>query len=155
MKLLASKSSQKGSRFEYKVRDILREFTGCDWDRSPMSGAGKIKGDLYCANNQYFYCFECKSYADSPIQDNLLTAKSNNLYDWWEQAEREAKQANRKPAVVFKKDRGKILVAVPEYHTLPNYLKLKTDLIPGEETSLYIYEFEEWLKAVGKKGISI
>lgn len=151
---MASKQSQKGSRFEYKVRDILREFTGSQWERSPHSGAGAIKGDLYCPNNQYFYCFECKSYADSPIQDNLLTAKSNNLYLWWEQAAREAKQANRKPAVIFKKDRGKILIALPEYHTIPNHIKVKTNFIDGEDY-LYIYEFEAWLEAVGKEGISI
>ena len=152
---MASKQAQKGSRFEYKVRDILREFTGCEWDRSPHSGAGKIKGDLYCANNQYFYCFELKSYADSPIQDNLLTAKSNNIYMWWEQTEREAKQANRKPGLIFKKDRGKTLIAVPEKCYSLNYIKLKTDLIPGDAASLYIYEIEDWMKYVGKEAISI
>lgn len=151
---MASKAAQKGSRFEYKVRDILREFTGSDWERSPHSGAGKIKGDLYCPNSQYFYCFELKHYKDCPIQSNLLTAKSNDLYMWWEQTAREAEQAKRKPALVFKKDRGKVLIAVPEYHTLPNHIKLKTDLIPGDTSSLYVYLFEDWLEAVGKTGIS-
>lgn len=152
---MASKQAQKGSRFEYKVRDILREFTGCEWDRSPHSGAGKIKGDLYCANHQYFYCFELKSYAESPTIDNIITAKSNMIYIWWEQAQREAKQSNRKPGLIFKKDRGKTLIAVPEEHEDLNYFKLKTDHIPGDEISLCVYELEEWLNHVGKEALSI
>ena len=151
---MASKSAQKGSRFEYKIRDELREFTGCEWDRSPMSGAGKIKGDLYCANNQYFYLFELKSYKDSPVQDNLLTAKSNNIYLWWEQTEREGKQANRIPALVFKKDRGKTLIIVREHHIGLDLLKIDTEHVPNGG-AIYMYEFGPWMEYVGKEAISI
>ena len=112
---MASKQSAKGARFEYFVRDMLTEKTGVKWDRVPMSGAGSMKGDLYCLTNHYYYCFECKSFKDTVIQENLLSAKSNNIFGWWEQTVREAEQMNRKPALVFKKDRGKPLIAVEEH----------------------------------------
>jgi len=41
-------SRAKGARGEYLVRDILREFTGHQFERVPSSGALEyLKGDLY------------------------------------------------------------------------------------------------------------
>ena len=142
---MSSKQSAKGSRFEYKIRDLLTDYTGVKWDRVPMSGAGAMKGDLYCLTNHYYYCFECKSFKDTVIQENLLSAKSNNIYQWWTQTVREAKQMSRKPALVFKKDRGKPLILVEEDHSNLNRLGLHNTL--GEEPiNGYIYLFEEWLQ---------
>lgn len=142
--MATNKSAAKGTRFEYKVRDMLTKKTGVAWDRVPMSGAGSMKGDLYCKSNHYFYCIECKSFKDSVIQENLLNAKSNNLYPWWQQTMREAKEMNRKPALVFKKDRGKLLIAVLEVIPELNRLSLSSDL--GEEyVDVSIYLFEDWL----------
>ena len=149
---MASKQAAKGSRFEYKIRDLLRAKTGTQWERTPLSGGGTLKGDLYCVNANYYYCFECKSFADTVIQENLLSAKSNNIYGWWEQCVREAKQMNRKPALVFKKDRGKPLIAVEELYPI-NTLRLTSDL--GEEViDFSIYLFEDWLKIKESKEIS-
>lgn len=141
---MSSKQTQKGSRLEYKVRDLLTEKTGAKWDRTPQSGAGVIKGDLFCATRHYYHSFECKNFADSVIMENLLTAKSNNLYGWWTQAVREAEHMNKIPAVVFKKDRGKILIALAEEIEELDYLKVYTT-ITGELVDLYIYHFEDWL----------
>ena len=141
---MSSKQSQKGSRFEYKIRDMLTERTGVKWDRVPMSGAGSMKGDLYCLTNHYYYCFECKSFKDTVIQENLLSAKSNNFYGWWDQATREAEEMNRKPALVFKKDRGKPLIAVVEEIKELNRFSLTSDL--GDTyVDVFIYLFEDWL----------
>lgn len=143
---MTNKSAAKGSRFEYAIRDKLKEKTGVAWERVPMSGAGTMKGDLYCPTNHYYYCFECKSFADSVIQENLLTAKSNNFYSWWDQATREAQQMNRKPALVFKKDRGKPLIAVVEEIKGLNRFSLSSNL--GETyVDVYIYLFDDWLDA--------
>jgi hypothetical protein len=142
--LATNKSAAKGTRFEYVIRNKLAEKTGVAWDRVPMSGAGSMKGDLYCKSHHYFYCFECKSFKDSVIQENLLNAKSNNLYPWWQQTLREAKEMNRKPALVFKKDRGKHLIAVLEVIPELNRLSLSSDL--GEEfVDVSIYLFDDWL----------
>jgi hypothetical protein len=139
---MGSKQSAKGSRFEYLVRDMLTEKTGVKWDRVPMSGAGSMKGDLYCLTNHYYYCFECKSFKDTVVQENLLSAKSNNIFGWWEQTEREAGQMNRKPALVFKKDRGKPIVAVGEYHESLNHFKINS----FNMKDVYLYLFSEWLE---------
>lgn len=137
---MSSKQSQKGSRFEYLVRDKLSKKTGTSWERVPASGAGTLKGDLYCPTNHYYYCFECKSYKDGVIQENLLSAKSNNLYAWWEQTTAQAEAMNRKPALVFKKDRGKHLILVEEYHEEINSICLEAFGVVG-----FIYLFDEWL----------
>lgn len=142
---MANKNAQKGTRFEYLIRDKLSKKTGVAWDRVPQSGAGTMKGDLYCKSHHYFYCFECKSFKDSVIQENLLNAKSNNLYSWWSQTVREAREMNRKPALVFKKDRGKHLIAVLEVIPELNSLSLNSNL--GEEfVDVHIYLFDEWLE---------
>lgn len=141
---MANKNAEKGTRFEYLIRDKLSKKTGVTWDRVPQSGAGTMKGDLYCKSNHYFYCIECKSFKDSVIQENLLNAKSNNLYMWWAQAVREAKEMNRKPALVFKKDRGKHLIAVVEEIPELNRLSL-TSSLGSEFVDVCIYLFDEWL----------
>lgn len=123
---------------------MLSEKTGVKWDRVPMSGAGSMKGDLYCLKHHYYYCFECKSYKDTIIKENLLTAKSNNFYSWWEQTVREAEEMNRIPGLVFKMDRGKPLIAVTEDIPTLNSFSLNTD-IAGEQVCVNIYMFEHWL----------
>ena len=148
---MSSKQSQKGTRFEYKIRDMLTDKTGVKWDRVPMSGAGSMKGDLYCLTNHYFYCFECKSFKDTVIQENLLNAKSNNFYGWWEQTVREAAEMNRKPALAFKKDRGKPLVAVLEKDCNSEVLKLGHFVVATEWTNgdrVAIFLFEDWLNVI-------
>ncbi len=141
---MSSKQTQKGSRFEYLIRDKLRAKTGQQWERTPLSGGGVIKGDLFCPKSNYHYCFECKSFKDTVIQENLLNAKSNNIYGWWEQCVREAKEMNRTPALVFKKDRGKPLIAVEE--DLPiNTIRLTSDLC-GDIIDISIYLFDDWLE---------
>jgi len=139
---MASKQSAKGARFEYSVRDMLTEKTGVKWDRVPLSGAGTMKGDLYCLTNHYYYCFECKSFKDTVIQENLLSAKSNNIFSWWEQTLREAKEMNRKPALVFKKDRGKPIIAVEE--DIEGINKFSITAFGMEGVNLYL--FTDWLE---------
>lgn len=139
---MSSKQAQKGSRFEYSVRDLLTAKTGVKWERVPASGAGTLKGDLYCPTNHFYYCIECKSYKDSSIKENLLSAKSNNLFSWWQQCTTQAKAMNRKPALVFKKDRGKPLIAVQE--DIEGLNKFNISCFDMDAT---IYLFEDWLEA--------
>jgi len=143
---MSSKQAQKGTRFETVIRDLLTAHTGAKWDRVPLSGAGAIKGDLMCITHFYYYCFECKSYADSVIQDNLLTAKSNNFYDWWAQCANQALAMKKHPALVFKKDRGKAFIAVVEEIPNLNRIAITTDIV-GSLVDVNIYLFEDWLKS--------
>ena len=80
------------------------------------------------------------------MQENILSAKSNNLYGWWDQTTREAEQMKRKPALVFKKDRGKPIIMVEEIIETLTRFTLNSNL--GEtpiNASLYL--FEDWLRA--------
>lgn len=140
---MASKQAEKGTRFEFLIRNMLTEKTGAKWDRVPLSGAGSIKGDLMCVTNFYYYCFECKSYADSVIQENLLTAKSNNLYSWWEQCRVQAAAMKKQPALVFKKDRGKPYIAVLDVIPELNRLTITTEFDQFVDVNIYL--FEDWL----------
>lgn len=105
----------KGSRAESVIRDTLKKLTGLKWERTPGSGAldpkHKLKGDLYVVNAENIYCVECKHYADDHLTSKVLTDKSPQLLEWWNQAVRQGKQVERKPLLIFKFDRSKIFVA--------------------------------------------
>ena len=140
-------SRAKGRTAEYKVRDILRKYTELDnWERVPLSGAGHIKGDIYLSNSFNYYCIEVKSYKEDQIHSNLLNNSVSQLEKFWKQAKREAKEMRAVPLLVFKKDRGKWLVAVEKGELIIPELTFT----PDDETHLFIYLFEEWLTTQGK-----
>jgi hypothetical protein len=139
---MASKQSAKGSRFEYAIRDTLTEKTGKKWERTPQSGGGVIKGDLFVKSGKYNFCFECKSYAEDHITSLLLHSKNPQLLKWWVQAEREAGEMERTPAVIFKKDRGKAIIMLAEkYENTEIELAYKYN---GYQ--FYLYNFDEWIE---------
>jgi Holliday junction resolvase len=136
-------SRVKGRTAEYKVRDVLRKYTGFEnWERVPLSGAGHIKGDVYLSNSFNYYCIEVKSYKDDQIHSNLLNDSKSQLEKFWEQADREAKEMKAVPILVFKKDRGKWLIATEVGEMITPELIFTVD----EDTQLYIYLFDNWLK---------
>jgi Holliday junction resolvase len=141
-------SRAKGRTAEYKVRDILREYTGLkNWERVPLSGAGHIKGDVYLSNSFNYYCIEVKSYKDDQVHSNLLNSSKSQLEKFWDQASREAKEMDSIPILVFKKNRGKWLVAVEKGELITPELTFS----PNSITQLFIYLFEDWLKTQKKE----
>jgi len=106
-------SRAKGARGEYTVRDILRSYTGLQFERVPMSGALEyLKGDLYVPNRNNRFCIEVKNYADSPLNDKLFTQeKTNNLVRWWIKICSQARNSKQEPLLFFKYDRSKVFVA--------------------------------------------
>ncbi len=109
-------SRAKGARGEYLVRDILREFTGHQFERVPSSGALEyLKGDLYVPHAKNKYCIEVKNYESSPLSDKIFTApKTNNLIKWWTKLERQADQGDQKPLLFFKYNRSPVFVVTEE-----------------------------------------
>ena len=105
-------SRAKGARGEYLVRDILREFTGHQFERVPSSGALEyLKGDLYVPHAKNKYCIEVKNYEASPLSDKIFTApKTNNLIKWWNKLEKQADQGDQKPLLFFKYNRSPVFV---------------------------------------------
>lgn len=146
-------SRAKGARAEYGVRDALREYTGLAWDRVPGSGgfgaSHGLKGDIYLptpTGKISAFTIEVKHYKDDVISSNLFNVTVSQLEKFWEQTVRESQQMNAKPMLVFKKDRGKWLVALNE-EDLPEAFVPKVRLhFDKEETNIVIFLFEELLK---------
>ena len=112
-------SKEKGARAETGARDILRKYTGLNWERVPLSGAldpkHGLKSDLYVPNANNLFCVEVKHYADDHLNSSILTSKNPQLIQFWEQTIREAVQVNKEPILIFKHDRSKFFVAFKEF----------------------------------------
>ena len=136
---MANKSKEKGTRAEYKIRDLLRQKTGLDWQRVPMSGAGHTKGDLYVPNEKNLYCIECKSYKEDHLSSKIIINKTNNLIDWWNQAIEQATKTSTEPILFYKWDRSKIYVGVS------NKPIAKINYIYINFLNLYVCSAEDYL----------
>lgn len=116
---MSNPSKDKGTRAENTARDILRKYTGLQWERTPLSGAldpkHGIKADLYVPNKNNRYCIEVKHYADDHLTSKILTSKNPQLIEWWEQTLRESKQVSKLPLLIFKFDRSKLFVAYQDF----------------------------------------
>jgi hypothetical protein len=139
-------SRAKGARTELVIRDTLRKHTGLGWERVPGSGAldekHGLKGDLYIPNCNNRFCVEAKGYADDHLTSAILTSKSPQLLQFWEQAVRQGNQVKKEPLLIFKHDRSKLFVA------------FTANWIPSKYPHIYVfrdkYEFyvsllEDWL----------
>ena len=140
---MASKQAAKGSRFEYKVRDMLHKYTGLDWQRCPASGAlgaqHKLKGDLRVVDAKNLYTVECKHYKDDHLSSKLLVNSTSPIFDWWEQTVREAGQNGNEPILIYKYDRSKFFIMTEEIFDAPTYLYL-------EKLNTYVYALEPFLQ---------
>lgn len=133
-------SRQKGATAETAVKKLLDAATGLAFERTPGSGSGKIKGDLYLPPNNCFYCVEIKHYADSCFNDKIFTSKSNNFVQWWTKLVLQAKQMGRKPLLIFKYNRSKHFVATDIRPT-------NTDkFVDIRWLNCYTLELDEWLR---------
>ena len=109
-------SRAKGARGEYLVRDMLRDFTGYQFERVPSSGALEyLKGDLYVPHAKNRFCIEVKNYESSPLSDKMFTApRTNNLIKWWKKLEQQAIQGDQEPLLFFKYNRSPVFVVTAE-----------------------------------------
>jgi hypothetical protein len=146
-------SRAKGQRAEYAVRDMLRDATKLEWDRVPGSGgfgaSHGLKGDVYLptpTGKIASFTIEVKHYKDDVLNSNLFNTTVSQLEKFWEQTVRESQQMNAMPMLVFKKDRGKWLVAL-NVEDLPIEYKLpEPNLIFNKgETQIVIFLFETLL----------
>ena len=135
-------SRAKGARGEYLVRDILREHTGHQFERVPMSGAlAYLKGDLYVPNKDNRYCIEVKNYAESPLSDKIFTCpRTNNLISWWRKVVTQASNMTQEPLLFFKYNRSKVFVVTDSKP------KLVKDYMFLSMLNCYVMLAEEWLE---------
>lgn len=141
-------SREKGARTEIQVRDLLRKLTSLAWERVPGSGAldpvHKLKGDLYVPEQKNLYCIEVKGYADDHVTSQLLTSKTPQLLEFWEQTLRQSQQVKQKPLLIFKFNRSKIFVA---FESLPSVMdEYRYLFVNIDKYQLYVALLEDWIK---------
>lgn len=148
---MAIDSRAKGRTAELKARDVLRKYTGLEWERTPLSGAlsanHKLKGDLYLPDRKNTFSVEVKSYKDDHLTSKILSGKSPQFLEWWDQAERQAVECDKLPLLLFKFNRSKWFVATGEL-----YSTFKLDHIciykEDKDACIYVYILEDWLRTM-------
>lgn len=102
-------SRTKGALGENKVKEFLDSRTSFTFERTPGSGSGTIKGDLYIKGYKNTFCIEVKNYAESPFNDKILTSKTNDFIQWWTKLQKQS--GIMRPLLIFKYNRSKLFVA--------------------------------------------
>ena len=131
-------SRAKGAIGENKVKEFLDSRTPYTFERTPGSGSGKIKGDLHIPGFRNVFCIEVKNYAESPLNDKILTSKTNDFVLWWTKLQKQA--GIQKPLLIFKYNRSKLFVATD---VKPTYVEKYID-IPW--LNCYIMMLEEFIE---------
>lgn len=102
----------RGARYERKVRDVLSEWWGSEFTRTPQSGGFATKqfrdnwnaaGDVVTPDDTFPFSVECKNQEDWEFE-KLLTAPKNNLFLWWEQTYDQTDLMSKIPLLVFTKN---------------------------------------------------
>ena len=147
VRLLVVDSRAKGARTETLARDMLRKHTGLAWERVPGSGALDVKhglkGDLYVPNHVNNYCVEVKGYAEDHINSGLLTHKTPQIIEWWQQTQRQALQVDKMPLLIFKYDRSKLFGATS--FVCDNMMNKRWLMFYSSDYEFYIFLLEDWL----------
>lgn len=129
---MASKSKNKGSRFEYAIRDMFNKvFDSKEFARTPGSGAimgrsnfakrsglsdaakDTLSADLICPS-WFPYSIEAKNYADKPSYTAMLSNSDSTLDGWLAEALFDAINFNKIPMLFFNTTRKGSYVAIPE-----------------------------------------
>ena len=150
---MASKSKDKGSRFEYQIRDLLnRVYDSKEFARTPGSGAimgrsnfqkreglsdaakDTLSADLICPS-WFPYSIEAKNYADKPTHATMIHSYDTTLDGWLGESLFDAKNFGKIPLLFFNTTRKGAFIAVPEvlakHLTLGNYLVYRDFRIIG------------------------
>tara|TARA_B100000073_G_C23478839_1_gene470661 strand:- start:80 stop:526 length:447 start_codon:yes stop_codon:yes gene_type:complete len=142
---MANKSKIKGSVYEAKIKRYLNSHFDIEFERMPLSGSIEyLKGDLWTPHDTaaWPYCIECKHYKD--IQwNNLLTAKTTDLLNFWRQAVREAEVMRKEPLLIFRWNRSKDFVGWSDDVKVDHYVEIKSFGCHFKVTQL-----DDWVKAV-------
>ena len=145
---MANAGKIKGSAYEAKIALLLSKEFGKEFRRVPLSGAiDYLKGDIWMPNDTAWfpYCIECKHYKDIEW-NNLLTAKTTDMYSFWAQTVREADVMHKKPLLIFRWNRSKDFVAYSDEIIVDNYIEIKSF---GHQFKIAL--LSEWLTAIKKQ----
>jgi len=125
---MTNKSKQLGKKFEYEIRNLLRETTGDNsFERVPDSGAffggaNKIRaitarddlveimsGDIICPPN-WRWIVECKNYEDFSYHKLFIGNTFNLVDEFIEQVLTDAKTSNKEPLLFINLRRKKWII---------------------------------------------
>jgi hypothetical protein len=106
---MTNASKNKGRAFEYVVRDKMTDTFKSQFERVPLSGAlSYLKGDVYAPWLPDFpWTIEAKHHKEVEW-NNVLTAKTSLLLEFWDQTTREAMVMKKNPLLIYKWDRSKL-----------------------------------------------
>ena len=146
---MANPSKLKGTAFETKIVKTLSEALGKEFKRMPLSGAiSYLKSDIWLPSDTGAWPFsvECKHYAEIEW-NNLLTAKSTEIHDFWRQVSKDAITMNKKPLLIFRWNRSKDFTAYDDFSIECNhYLEVN-----AFDHKFRIALLTDWLEAYKKK----
>jgi hypothetical protein len=145
---MANAGKIKGSAYEAKIALLLSKEFEKEFRRVPLSGAiDYLKGDIWMPHDTAWfpYCIECKHYKDVEW-NNLLTAKTTDMYSFWAQTVREAAVMHKKPLLIFRWNRSKDFVAYSDEIIVDNYIEIKSF---GHQFKIAL--LSEWLTAIKKQ----
>lgn len=139
-------SRDKGARTETAVKKLLKEYTRLNWERVPGSGAldpkHMLKADLYVPGRTNLYAVEVKGYKEDHLTSAVLTHKSPQLLEFWEQSVRQGMQVDKKPLLIYKYDRSKVFVAFESAPSTDNYSYM---YVNANGWNFYTSLLEDWL----------
>ena len=142
---MANKSKIKGSAYEAKIKRYLNSHFDIEFERMPLSGSIEyLKGDIWTPHDTaaWPYCIECKHYKD--IQwNNLLTAKTTDLLNFWRQSVREAEVMRKEPILIFRLNGSNDFVGWSDYVEVNHYVEIKSFGCHFKVTQL-----DDWVNAV-------
>ena len=142
---MANKSKIKGSVYEAKITKYLTKELGLEFKRVPLSGAiDYLKGDLWTPYDTaaWPYCIECKHYKHVEW-NNLLTAKTTDLLEFWRQTEQGAEVMRKKPLLIFRWNRSKDFVAWNDEIEVDHYVEVNSF-----GCHFKISQLDNWIKAL-------
>lgn len=112
--------------YERNVAKALGAWWGCEFRRTPSSGAwstqGRVFGNKPVASNEFHgdivappeakfpFSVECKAYKN--VELYLTLYGKSPVFDWWEQCLTDSVRVHKWPMLVFKENNKKPLVAV-------------------------------------------
>jgi len=143
---MTNRSKIKGSAYEAKIKDILNiNFPNIRFERVPLSGSIEyLKGDIWTPHDTaaWPWCIEAKHYATLEW-NNLLTAKTTDILNFWKQTLREAETMRKKPLLIFRWNRSKDFVAYNDDIQIDSHIAVNSF-----GYSFKIALLEDWLAAV-------
>lgn len=104
---MGARSRRKGSRVERDVARLLQQALGGRWSRVPLSGGWGNRaefatcGDVITTIADFPFTVECKAVEGWHLEQLLTSPDKCPIVAWWRQAVAEAREAGRRPLLVF------------------------------------------------------